>query len=77
MFGKAGVRPTLLVMDKHASCVWTYPRRAANRALRVIDAMQWAGLAQLVEQLICNHQAARSNRAAGTIFPLTTLPFGG
>ena len=26
-----------------------------------------AGLAQLVEQLICNHQAASSNLAAGTI----------
>jgi len=27
-----------------------------------------AGLAQLVEQLICNHQVASSNPAAGTTF---------
>ena len=28
-----------------------------------------AGIAQLVEQLICNHQAPSSNLGAGTIFP--------
>ena len=30
---------------------------------------QVAGLAQLVEQLICNHQVAGSTPAAGTTFP--------
>ena len=42
---------------------WTKARLAVKGA----PAKQVAGLAQLVEQLICNHQAARSNRAAGTI----------
>ena len=45
-----------------------YDRGCRRRGRLIVQ--HGAGLAQLVEQLICNHQVASSSPAASTTFPL-------
>ena len=47
--------------------------RSLERRFRIRASQTQAGLAQLVEQLICNHQVAGSIPAAGTTNPLNLL----
>ena len=46
--------------------IWTVLKQRSGRT------KQSAGLAQVVEQLICNHQARGSNPLAGTILWIVT-----
>ena len=59
-----------MVLHRVANPAWF--SRACVRSSRTSSASFFAGLAQLVEQLICNQWVAGSSPAAGTSFALLT-----